>query len=317
MTYWRVSIPAISGAVFFPGREHWAKDDGVSLTLMDKHGKAEPAIPIVGNALTTLQNRFGNTAPIGKANLDVGEYHPRIWRGQFSPRPSQTHQLAWTMSVQAARNLFLDMREVFRCIEPSSANLLGYGHRIRELIILACTEVESAWKSVLEANGYVRTRGGHWTTEDYVKLLAPLQLSQWQLSLVMHTEFPSFKPFDGWDSVAPTRSLKWYADYNAIKHGREADFRKATLESLVHAMGAVFVMVSAQFGPRLPFVDNQHGASSSMQSNYPWTEDMASLSSLWADDFALLAEPVWPLESQYVPPVCAAGATWKQTALTF
>jgi hypothetical protein len=230
-----------------------------------------------------------------------------MWRRGYSPHPDKLYPREYTLSVQAARNLFADMREVFRCIEPAPRNRATYGHRIRDLLMLACTEVESAWKSVLLANRYTAARSGRITTRDYVQLLAPLRLNEWELSLAMHHGFASFKPFGNWSAAGPTGTLDWYRRYNEVKHGREAAFDEATLEALIHALGAVFIMVSAQFGPCL-----RGGGGEEAEDNGQ------ALNPAWADDFALVARPSWAMEDFYIPPSFggqALAGAW--TAKTF
>lgn len=53
----------------------------------------------------------------------------------------------------------------FQTVEPTSANQSTYGHRVRELLLISCMEVEASWAAVLRENGHVRTR---YTTTDYV-----------------------------------------------------------------------------------------------------------------------------------------------------
>ena len=319
MSYWRIWIPGGTGGRRASGLSgsHWAREEAATLFEMDHWGaECHPPVPINGSVPEMIRNRYGVTAQVAKAKLGVGEHHPRMWRTFYSPRPNTTYESEWTMSVQAARNLFLDMRDVFRCVEPTEGpNGDAHGHRIRELLMLACMEVESACKSVLLANHYNGPNGDRMTTNDYVKLLEPLRLDQWELSLVMHNKFPSFKPFGGWTAVRPTESLSWYAQYNAVKHGRETAFHQATLKALVQALGAVFVVVSAQFGPWLPPSDREMDETSSRHSRTPWADDFESLKMLWAEDFAVVTRPEWPLANIYVPPWCSSGTSW--TAKTY
>jgi len=57
------------------------------------------------------------------------------------------------------------------------------------------------------------------------------------------------KPFETWGSTtAPTRDLPWYAAYNSVKHDREGQFHRATLETVFHAVAACFIMLFAQYG---------------------------------------------------------------------
>ena len=287
MEYWRVWSPVDEEVI-------WGVEDAGTMTFRDRHGGhdavwAPAALQVVGNVETTLRQYFGPDRQFGRSDLGPGECRPRIWRNYYSPRPSSMSQYAraWSQSVQAARNLFVDMHDVFRCVEPSAANHAAYGHRIRELLMLACTEVESACKHVLEANNYKRS--GHWNTTDYVKLLAPMRLDEWELALAMHGDFGLIKPFAGWTAAQPTPSLTWYAAYNAVKHERESAFQRGTLEAMVQALGAVFVMVSAQFGPT-SLVDLGLDGLRLSRDQYQWSQD-----------FVVCADPVWAQSEFYVP----------------
>ena len=127
------------------------------------------------------------------------------------------------------------MQDIFETVEPSPSNLQTYGHKIRELLLLAAMEVEASWAAVLKANGYA---GGRFTTNDYVKLLAPMRLDSFSLTLRSYPDFPGFTPFKDWDTAQPTKSLEWYDAYNKAKHDREQNLGVATLERAVHAVGA-------------------------------------------------------------------------------
>jgi hypothetical protein len=48
---------------------------------------------------------------------------------------------------------------------------------MRELLILACTEVEDSWSYFLRVAGKAATPRG-WSTNDYIKLGAPLYLQE-------------------------------------------------------------------------------------------------------------------------------------------
>jgi hypothetical protein len=137
------------------------------------------------------------------------------------------------------------MQDVFETVEPAQGNMQTYGHKIRELLLLAAMEVEASWTAVLRANGYAEQRP---TTKDYVKLLSPMLLDSFGLKLRSYPEFPVFTPFTGWNVGVPTQSLDWYDAYNKTKHNREEFLGTATLGRAVNAVGAVTIMFYAQFG---------------------------------------------------------------------
>jgi hypothetical protein len=179
------------------------------------------------------------------------------------------------------------MVEVFRYVEPDETNADAYGHEIRQLLIVAATEVESSCRAVLTANGY-----GHdvdrLNTRDFVKLCVPMRLREWRVALDAHPGLGEITPFATWDEERPTASLPWYDAYNAAKHDRELNFARATLRNAVSAVAATYIMVLAQFGE----FDNRHF--------------------LGLDEFRELSRPNFSAEASYVPPSVGgtAGGAW-------
>jgi hypothetical protein len=230
-----------------------------------------------------LARRELGATEIARAELDVGQFYPRIWRGErhwcAAFNEDSDHRLI--LAIQAVDILLGKLRDVFKTVHPVGRNRRSYGHEIRSLLILACTEVESAWKAILRANGFSRATAGakSWTTRDYVKLLKPLRLREWGVAMPLFLNYGVIVPFQTWREVDPTGSLRWYAAYNAAKHDREEAFSKATLGMLVEAAAAAFVMVAAQVGP-----------ATISEGRYS------------IRDFAIVWRPSWKLSEEYVPP---------------
>ncbi|MGE0708612.1 MAG: hypothetical protein AB7N76_12670 [Planctomycetota bacterium] len=204
-----------------------------------------------GEDLQILSTKcLGPDYRVAPAQLAAGCYHPRIWRpggpSPFADQGGGVLQEVFLTSCSAVLGLLGYLTELFRALEPVPHNAGAYGHKTRELLLLACMEVESAWSGVLRANGYP---GDRWSTNQYVKLLEPMRLSEYQVQLALHPRWPAVRPFEGWNDQQPTESLPWYHAYNKTKHGRELHFELATLEATIQALAAAFVMVIAQFGP--------------------------------------------------------------------
>lgn len=149
-------------------------------------------------------------------------------------------------SFVSLRMLLSKLVDLFETVEPNTANSSVYGHKIREILLLACMEVESSLSAVLKENGY--SSAGRLTTNDYVKLFQPMLLDGYELALQSYPDFPPFSPFKGWDAKQPTGSLTWYDAYNKTKHDREDELKLATLGNAVMAVGAAVVVFHAQFG---------------------------------------------------------------------
>lgn len=175
-----------------------------------------------------------------------GTYYERIWRPSVHQDAPLSHYYLTTAtdSFIALTILIKKLEDLFEFVTPSTETQNAYGHKIRELLLLACMEVESSWKAVLRANGLVKD---WYNTEDYVKLRPAMFLDAYSLRLTSYN-YPQIEPFKGWETARATRSLAWYHAYNQTKHDREKNLNLATLAHAVTAVGAAVVMMYAQFG---------------------------------------------------------------------
>jgi len=170
-----------------------------------------------------------------------GKQHPRIWRSNGHV-PNHNSRIVGHYDVEveaemldglvAYQILADELLELFETIEPVPPNYHVFGHKIRRLLILACTEVEVSWRRVLEMNGLRKPR---YTTNDYIRLMVPMRLDGWQLSLPRYPQLGVFTPFATWDAANPTQSLQWYDAYNAVKHDRR-QIDKGTLQYTIEAV---------------------------------------------------------------------------------
>jgi hypothetical protein len=181
--------------------------------------------------------------------LMPGQYHPRIARPtvlHLDETPGRSPNLDNEL-IQTSRGQLVALRDqlerIFRTVQPVEDNYGTYGHDIRNLLILAATEVEAHWKGVLKANGF----DGE-STRDYVRLLPVLKLNKYAIVLPFYPWLGAVRPFEGWRRDLPTKSLTWYDAYNAVKHDREGHFSRATLLNALQAVCAVAIMNYAQFG---------------------------------------------------------------------
>lgn len=221
------------------------------------------------------------TLEFDRPALAAGSRYPLIWR----PGAPDPEGAAFTRTSRAAEVLLLDAEDLLLMVEADPANDNAFGLRLRELLIMACTDVEASWRGVLSANGYP---GDRWTTNDYVKLLKPMRLERWRIRWVRFPAYPPITPFEHWDPAKPTTSLDWYDAYNAVKHDRHGSLPRANLRMTLRALAASLVMVAAQY----------HGGPER------------------GLDGLLDGEPVWPPSEHYVPPgLPQAPKAWTDAQL--
>ena len=210
-----------------------------------------------------------NRRPIALAN------EPELWS------PSVVAEKSCVASVRGQLTLLTRKLEtICQTVQPSEKTLHVYGHEIRNLLILAATEVEMHWRGILTANGLHASR---FNTNDYVKLVEPLKLPNYAITFRDFPDLQPVWPFPGWSKTDPTKSLGRYDAYHGVKHNREGEFGRGTLEHAFEAVSACIALLVAEFGA---------------------TALNAELSSL-----VHLTVSIWPIGEMYLPSLTAAGWT--------
>ncbi|WP_439366044.1 hypothetical protein ACNJYD_08980 [Bradyrhizobium sp. DASA03005] len=203
-----------------------------------------------------VKQQFG-AEDIEMSLFDVGESIEGVWRpGIFfdSDMFAGLGQNENDLRSAEQRLLLLIQRldEVLLYIEPSTQSLEAFGQKTRELLILACTDVEAQWKYYLDKAGAAATGQGFKTT-DYIRLKDPLYLSEYEVAFPLHSAVQPIRPFLQWTTVRPTQSLTWYHQYNETKHDGLNKLSSATVLACIQAVAANLVMFSVRFGPNRLF----------------------------------------------------------------
>lgn len=188
------------------------------------------------------------TSNVGKAT--DGVWRPGLYYQTEIYQAIGVTEYQQKSAEQAIKILIEKLDALFIYIEPSPEGLKAYSHKTRELLILACTEVENIWKQYMTIAG-VQPAGANFNTNDYVKLLNSLSLSEFEVSLKPYNTVNSCKPFGSWNPARPTQSLTWYDAYNKTKHDRSSHFKEATLEACIQSVCANIVLFCVRYGPYL------------------------------------------------------------------
>lgn len=143
--------------------------------------------------------------------------------------------------IMSARLIIDDFEHLFEYIEPHSSNLNVFSHRIYELLLRTCTEVESCCKGILSTNGFAANN-----ISDYSKIEQSSHLSGYTVlySNWLPSKYTS-QPFASWASGCP---LPWYQAYNGVKHNRWQSFPLASLNNLLEAICGLLCVVHSQIG---------------------------------------------------------------------
>jgi hypothetical protein len=223
--------------------------------------------------------------------LGPGEYYPRIARPLVLASLELRGELWSPASVLAEKAHVANTRSqltsltrrlgtICQTVQPTEKKTLdvAYGHEIRNLLILAATEAEMHWRGILTANG----RSAAPNSNEYLKLVDPLRLLDYEITFHDFPDLQPVKPFAGWSKLDPTESLRWYAAYHGVKHNRENEFERGTLRRF-EAVSACVALVVAQFG--------RVALSTELLS------------------FVDVSVPTWPIGEMYLSPV-TPGVGW-------
>jgi hypothetical protein len=211
--------------------DFWAVDENVAHQgVMPSQLGTHNAVPDE-NILAMIQERF--PGQFHKLMLRPGEYFPRMARPSstlpecspgYNPDQSAAAHNIRTTSTGQLHALIQELQQICRVIHPTCDNFEAYGHEIRNIIIIACTEIEAHWKNILRANGQKAE-----SRREYVKLSPAMRLGEYRVALPWYPWLKPITPFENWMPTEKGKKqfLPWYDAYNAIKHDRENNFSKA------------------------------------------------------------------------------------------
>jgi hypothetical protein len=164
--------------------------------------------------------------------------------------------------VRAYTLIQQDLQAIFEYLEPSDESKTAYSYRIHALLMRTCIEIEANFKAILEENIFTPPPKRSLNMVDYRKVDATHHLSSFEVMLpIWNGTPPVWKPFEAWKPLRGLPNpgkvgLPWYDAYNASKHDRHDEFKKANLETLVLAVAGLLVLLSSQF------LDRDFGAGS-------------------------------------------------------
>lgn len=149
--------------------------------------------------------------------------------------------------IKAARLIIDDLERLFEYIEPHTSNENVFSHRIYELLLRTCTEVESCCKGILIANGHAAN-----SMDDYKKIEQSSHLSDYTVEYFnwLPCKYVT-QPFAKWSTGG---SLPWYKAYNDVKHNRCQNFSQASLRNLLDAISGLLCIIHAQIGDDVQYV---------------------------------------------------------------
>lgn len=187
-------------------------------------------------------------------------WRPGLYYEEHIFQALDTDRVRRRAAEQSLHSLVERLSALLLYIEPEGPGLSAFGPRSRELLILACTECENVWAQYMRLAKIKPGKQG-FSTNDYVRLLGPLHLAEYEFSLVPYAGVPKIRPFATWNPAQPTQSLAWYDAYNKTKHDRETNLHVASLHRCIEAVAANVALFCVRYSPYPLYQQNTPVAS--------------------------------------------------------
>lgn len=240
---------------------YFAKKDGMLLIAYQNHKKQNVFLQIVYadfapqiraqlicdstyNITEIIQNAYEYPI-LKKENMEIGVKYKHIWKPLMQSSIERELDFTVPEAYRAKRSLGIlveKLQELLLYVEPSEKGLKSYSHKTRELLFLACSDLECRLKRY---NFKKNER-----MNDYVQILDYIDLSKYKLPLVGYSNPYKCCPFENWNNKEASKSIPWYYAYNQIKHNIDANFHLATLENGINAIAANIILFAIRYSPR-------------------------------------------------------------------
>lgn len=175
------------------------------------------------------------------------------WGGMMTLDETDDFTSIYFDRIRNVLHLHEKLLEFGRIVDLAPSNLEVHGNVTRDLLLLACFEVEALFKLLIYED-FQTARGN---IAVYWKVSESAKLPDYSVCFPdMHSISP-LKPFSGWGTGETKYTpLTWYQSYNSIKHNAIEGNGPATLGIVLEAVAGCYVLLSALNTPTIQQLSN-------------------------------------------------------------
>ncbi len=120
-------------------------------------------------------------------------------------------------------------------------NMKVYSFELRKIIILTAVEFENVGKCLCEEiNPSINS-----SKFNIIEITKPIINEYKKIKTIkINNDYNTYQPLRGWgvDSNNKLKGLKWWNEYNEIKHQSYISYNKSTLENAINALGSLMIL---------------------------------------------------------------------------
>jgi hypothetical protein len=255
------------------------------LHITSKLSFIEEGVDVALQTFLSKINIFASDIPgmvIAPLEVPIGSQYGRINRsaigfGSALAYQYDDYEFNIKMDFFTQIGIFLDkLARIFDIVSPSLDNLKVYGHEIRSLLLLVCTEVEAIFKFLM----YCENEKDKGNMKIFFTIKDKAKIDQWSVQFRAFPVFGRISPFSGWRDKVLYTPLNWYNAYNSTKHNRHINFDQANIENVINSIAACIILVNS-ISRSLLRNESKHPAYQKVEDNF------------------LVESPNWKFEESY------------------
>lgn len=142
-------------------------------------------------------------------------------------------------------------------VTHSNKNKSVYSDEFASIILLSCSELDSLLKQLCNNYG-IKSEGKYYKMKDYALIMEEFFSNDFGLSTSIRTinnDSIIIFPFEKIDASKPYANLKWWKDYQSIKHDRIKNVTNGNLINAIFSVAAQFIILRELIG----FIDETNG----------------------------------------------------------
>ncbi|MED4126515.1 hypothetical protein FHP05_14785 [Cerasibacillus terrae] len=153
-------------------------------------------------------------------------------------------------------------------VTHSKKNKDAYSDEFASIILLSCSELDSLFRQLCDNYG-IQSESKYFKMKDYARVIGKYFGNDFGLATGINTindDSIIIFPFEYIDATKPYANLKWWKDYQLIKHDRIKNVTKGNLLNAVNSVAAQFIILREL----IEFIDDSNGKEY-IRKNY-WSE---------------------------------------------
>ncbi|WP_315074796.1 hypothetical protein [uncultured Clostridium sp.] len=148
----------------------------------------------------------------------------------------------WKEFISTYWKYYLSLEDDFirttRYVELDESNFNSYSVEYAKQLQAICSEIDTICKEICNFYGDINSKNFPQYTATILKKYT--DISTENIKVILNDTI-NLEPFKEWNNNS-YKSPRWWSEYNAVKHKRNVNFKKANLENVLTSLSGLYVL---------------------------------------------------------------------------